>query len=578
MKSHTSPQTNETVYDFDYVIVGSGFGGSVSALRLAQKGYKVAVLESGKRWNSGEFPKTNWNLRKFLWFPKLFCFGIQRINFLNDVMVLSGAGVGGGSLVYANTLYVPPEPFWKKDIVGKMGGKKGILPYYELAKRMLGVVENPRTWDSDRYMRETAETFGIEKTFQKTPVGVHFGKNGVDPFFGGEGPERNSCNDCGGCMVGCRYNAKNTLDKNYLHFAEKAGAEIFAETKAARLIPLGEDGSEGYEIHTERSTSFFGFPKRILKAKGVVLSAGVLGTLGVLLRMKEEGILPKLSNKLGHVVRTNSESLIGVTLKDKNADLSHGIAITSSVFPDEHTHIEPVRYSDGADAMNGLAAGVIVDGGGKIPRQLRFLIEVLKHPVSSISLLNPIGFARRTIILLVMQTVDNSIEIVRKRRWIWPFRRTLSSTQESGEKIPTYIPVANEFARRLAKITNGVARSSINEALLDIPATAHILGGCNIGETSESGVVDLQNRVFGYRNLLVCDGSMIPANLGVNPSLTIAALAERAMSFVPPKGKEILQFRFEKKWGVEGLFRKFVRSVPVKTSAKKKSSKKPKKK
>lgn len=572
MSLDTTSKKKEIIYDYDYIVVGSGFGGSVSALRLSQKGYKVAVLESGKRWNSSEFPKTNWNLRKFLWFPKLFCFGIQRINFLNDVMVLSGAGVGGGSLVYANTLYVPPEPFWKKTLVQKMGGKKGILPYYELAKRMLGVVENPRTWESDRYMKETAKTFGIENSFNKTPVGVHFGKSGIDPFFGGEGPERNSCNDCGGCMVGCRYNAKNTLDKNYLYFAEKAGATVLPETKVSKLIPMGEDGSEGYEIHTETTTSFFGSPRRIYKTKAVVLSAGVLGTLGLLLKMKEEGILPKLSKRLGEVVRTNSESLIGVTLKDKKADLSHGVAITSSVFPDEHTHIEPVRYSDGADAMNGLAAGVLVDGGGSIPRQLRFLIEVLKHPVHSIGLMNPIGFARRTIILLVMQTVDNSIEIVRKRRWIWPFKRTLSSTQKNGEKIPTYIPIANEFARRLAKITNGVARSSINEALLDIPATAHILGGCNIGETPDEGVIDLQNRVFGYQNLTICDGSMIPANLGVNPSLTITALSERAMSFVPPKEKEIHSFKFEKKWGVTGLFGKLKGSV-VKPASKKTSLK-----
>lgn len=451
----------------------------------------------------------------------------------------------------------------------KNGRKKGILPFYELAKKMLGVVENPKTWESDRYMQETARTFGIENTFNKTPVGVHFGKSGIDPFFGGEGPVRNSCNDCGGCMVGCRYNAKNTLDKNYLYFAEKAGAVVLPETKVSKLIPLGEDGSEGYEVHTERTTSFFGYPKKIYKVRSVVLSAGVLGTLGLLLKMKEEGILPKLSKQLGQVVRTNSESLIGVTLKDKKADLSHGIAITSSVFPDEHTHIEPVRYPDGADAMNSLAAGVLVDGGGSIPRQLRFLIEVLKHPVHSIGLLNPIGFARRTIILLVMQTVDNSIEIIRKRRWVWPFKRTLSSTQESGEKIPTYIPIANEFARRLAKISGGIARSSINEALLDIPATAHILGGCNIGEDSETGVIDLQNKVYGYRNLRVCDGSMIPANLGVNPSLTITALSERAMSFIPPKEKEIFNFKFEKKWGVVSLFGE------VKDSTNKVQNKKP---
>jgi cholesterol oxidase len=533
--------------------VGSGFGGSVSAMRLSQKGYKVLVIESGKRWKSEDFPKTNFSITKFLWMPKLFCYGIQRINLLKDVMILSGAGVGGGSLVYANTLYVPPEKFFQTDIVKKMGGKEELLPFYEIAKKMLGVIENPKLWEVDHLMKETAKEFGMENTFVRTPVGINFNsESNSDPYFGGEGPNRNPCNFCGGCMVGCRFNAKNTLDKNYLYFAEKLGAEILPETKVVRLVPLGENGSEGYELHTESTTGFFGFPKKKLYAKNVVLSAGVLGTMGLLIKMKEKKIMPRLSEKLGDTVRTNSESIVGVTALDKSIDYSSGIAITSSVYPDPDTHIEPVRYPDGSDAMGFLASGVLVNGGGKMPRQIRFMIAVLKNPLTSLKMLFPFGFAKRSIILLVMQTVDNSIKIVRERRLFWPFIKTLSSKQEHGNKIPTYIPIANEFARKLAKRVNGVARSSYNEVLLNIPTTAHILGGAIIGDSPETGVIDLENRVYGYKNLMVCDGSMIPANLGVNPSLTITTLSERAMSFIPPKEEKAEQkfFQFEEKFSV----------------------------
>lgn len=540
-------------YDYDYIVIGSGFGGSVSAMRLSQKGYKVAVIESGKRWKSEDFPKTSFSLTKYVWLPKIFCYGIQRINLLNDVMILSGAGVGGGSLVYANTLYVPPKPFFDTPIVQKMGAEKVLLPFYEIAKRMLGVIENPKLWEVDAFMKETAEEMGVGDTFKRTPVGINFhDKDKVDPYFNGEGPERNGCNFCGGCMVGCRYNAKNTLDKNYLYFAEKLGAKIIPETKVEKLIPLSEDGGEGYEIQTKSTTGFFGSPRTTLRARNVVISAGVLGTLGLLLKMQQEKIMTRLSPMLGHTVRTNSESLVGVTSLKKDVDYSKGIAITSSVYPDEHTHIEPVRYSAGSDAMGMLAAGTLVDGGKGVPRFLRFLWGSFLHPINALRFISPFGFAKKSIILLVMQTVDNSIKIVRKRRLIWPFQKTLTSVQEVGKHIPTFIPIANEFARRLAKRIGGVARSSYNEVILDIPTTAHILSGCIIGDSPETGVIDLKNQVYGYKNLLICDGSMMPANLGVNPSLTITALTERAMSFIP-LASEVSNakfFEYEKNWKI----------------------------
>lgn len=536
--------------EFDYIIIGSGFGGSVSAMRLAQKGYKVAVLEAGKRFRSEDFPETNFNFRKFFWFPKFFCYGIQRIHLLDDVLVLSGAGVGGGSLVYANTLYVPSKKFFETKIIQKMGGEDELLPFYHVAQKMLGVVENPRLNEVDDLMRKTAAYFGVEKTFRPTPVGVNFHEqNGNDPYFEGEGPLRNACNFCGGCMVGCRFNAKNTLDKNYLFFAEELGAQVFPETTVLEVHPLGERGENGYEIFTKSSTNFLGYPHKKFRAKGVVFSAGVLGTLDLLIRMKEKNILPNLSKMLGKVVRTNSESIVGVTSLNKNVDYSKGIAISSSVYPDEDTHIEPVRYPEGSDAMGFLAAPTLIDGGGSIPRQLRFLLSFIRHPLRTIRFFFPFGFAKRSIILLVMQTVDNSIEILRKRKWFFPFVKTLGSIQESGKKIPTYLPIANQFARKLAQNINGIARSSINEVALNIPMTAHILGGSIIGENPEEGVIDLQNRVFGYDNMFVCDGSMIPVNLGVNPSLTIVALTERAMSYIPEKDNPKF-FEFEKKWNV----------------------------
>lgn len=561
-------------YDYDYIIIGSGFGGSVSAMRLTQKGYKVAVIESGKRYRSRDFAKTNWNIRKFLWMPKIFCYGIQRFTLLRDVLILGGAGVGGGSLVYANTLYVPPDKFFNNPEIKNIGGKNRLLPFYNLAQKMLGVVENKRTFKSDEHVRAVAAEYGKEDTFVKTPVGVYFGRENEvskDPYFMGEGPERRGCNFCGGCMIGCRYESKNTLDKNYLYFAEKFGAGVISESKVIDLLPLGNDGSEGYELTTARTTGLFGIPHRKYRARHVVLSAGVIGTLSLLFKMKQKGRMKNLSERLGSLVRTNSEALLGVRTHDKDADFSKGLAITSSVHPDEDTHIEPVRYPSGSDVM-GLLPTVLTDGGGRIPRQLRYVGNLIKHPLRAIRMHNPFGFAKKTIILLVMQTLDNSIKVVRKRRLLWPFTKTLTSTHGKGEgdKVPSYIPLANDFARRLARRIKGTPGSTLNEVLLDIPTTAHILGGCAMGRSAEEGVIDEKNRVFGYENLIVCDGSMIPANLGVNPSLSITALTERAMSFIPPKDKKFSHLKVETAWRVKGII-----NPHGAESTKKKTSKKP---
>ncbi len=552
-------------YDFDYIVIGSGFGGSVSALRLAQKGYSVMVIESGKRWNAEDFPKTNWSLRKYLWMPMLGFYGIQRINLLNDFLLVSGAGVGGGSLVYACTLYVPPKKFFDSPIYSKMGGEKALLPYYEIAKFMLGVEENPKLWEPDHLLLETAKAFGKEDTFRKTPVGIYFGSqkeeiNG-DPYFLGEGPARKPCNFCGGCMVGCRHEAKNTLDKNYLFLAEKLGTVVLPETKVIRLSPLDESltvnpeatGEFGYEIHTESTTGWFGYPKRKFRARSVVLSAGVMGTVSLLLKMQDEGQLTRLSPKLGDTVRTNSETILPVTVSDKSADFSKGIAITSSVHPDEDTHIEPVRYSKGSDFF-GLLASVMTDGGGKFPRPLKYFWTLIRHPLYFIKAHNPFGFAQKSIILLVMQSVDNSVRLIRKRRFIWPFKKTITSALSTGEKTPSYIPIGNAFARKLAELSGGIPRSSLNDVLLNAPVTGHIMGGCLVGETATDGAIDFENRLHGYQNLRVCDASILSVNLGVNPSLSITALSERAMSFIPPKdAKSQTFFPFEVKRNLQKI-------------------------
>jgi len=499
------------------------------------------VIEAGKRWETADFPKTNWNVRKFLWLPALFCYGIQRLTLLQDVLVLSGAGVGGGSLVYANTLLVPPEEAFRRG--GWPSGSDWnarLAPHYETAKRLLGVTRTPRVWIGDECLREFARELDRESAFGHTDVAVLFGERPGeevdDPYFGGEGPPRATCNTCGGCMVGCRYNAKNTLDKNYLFFAEKLGAEVLPETLVTLIEP---SASGGYVVHTRRSTGRIRRHPQRLTTRAVVLAAGALGTTNLLLRCRDAGTLPRLSPTLGHWVRTNSEVICGATARAGSADYSEGIAIASSFYASADTHLEVVRYPKGSDFMSFLAT-LLTDGGTRLSRPLKWLATCLVHPIDFLRSLNPFGWARRTVILLVMQTVDSSLRLVRGRRWFWPFRRSLSSRRAPGEpRIPSYIPLANRAARSVARQIDGFPSSAINEVALNVPITAHILGGARIAGDPEQGVADEWGRVFGYPDIWVVDGSAVPVNLGVNPSLTITALAEHAMSAIPPKRPEI---------------------------------------
>ncbi len=533
------PETGAGARDFDhdFVVIGSGFGGSVSACRLAEKGYSVAVIEMGKRWTEADFPRTTWNLRRWIWRPGLKLFGFYDMKPFRHVMILGGHAVGGGSITYANTLLVPPEGVWREGSWRGLAAWEREMPaHYETARRMLGVTENRILGDADRLLQQMAEDQGVGDTFYRPDVAVYFGDEGPgvphpDPYFGGEGPPRSSCIGCGGCMVGCRYNAKNTLDKNYLHFAERAGAQILAETRAVDVRPLGPaDGSGGYAITVERSTAWFARRRRTITARNVVLAASSLGTMDLLMRMKERGALPAISDRLGHEVRTNSESILGVRFPGKRYDMSKGIAIGSGIHIDRFTHIEAVRYSRGSDAI-GLLATMLVSGTGR-RRILRWLGASLRHPIQSFRAGWPFGFARQTLILLAMQTIEGALQFRLRRRWYWPFRRRLTT---EGKRIPTNIPAANEFARRAARTFGGIAITSKSEILFDMPMTAHCIGGCAMGADAEHGVIDAQHRVFGYRGLYVVDGAAVGANLGVNPSLTIAALAERAMSFIPPR-------------------------------------------
>src|SRR5215217_3119272 len=535
--------------DYDVLIIGSGFGGSVSALRLTEKGYRVGVLEAGRRYADDEFAKTSWNLRKFLWMPRLGMYGIQRIHLLRNVMILAGAGVGGGSLNYANTLYVPPDPFFNdpqwKHITD---WRAELMPHYEQAQRMLGVVLNPTFTDADRIMKEVAEEIGVGDTFVPTPVGVFFGPDGTkapgktvpDPYFGGAGPARTGCLEVGECMTGCRHNAKNTLVKNYLYLAEKAGAQVHPMTTVTGF----EQRADGlWDVRTVRTGSYVRRKRRTYTANHVVLAAGTYNTQKLLFKMRDKGKLPKLSDKLGVLTRTNSESIVGAGRFEVSPDLelTHGVAITSSIHPTPDTHIEPVRYGKGSNAM-GLLQTLMTDGSGPqgsdVPRYKQFIQNAGEDPRATLRMLNVRQWSERTVIALVMQHLDNSITTFTERTKLG-FRR-YSSKQGHGQPNPTWIPVGNEVTRRIAKKIDGVAGGTWGE-LFNIPLTAHFLGGAAIGDSPEHGVIDPYQRVYNYPTMYVVDGASVSANLGVNPSLSITAQAERAASLWPNKGEEDLR-------------------------------------
>jgi cholesterol oxidase len=525
---------DSTPTHYDVLVIGSGFGGSVTALRLTEKGYRVGVLEAGARFRDEDFAATSWDLKRYLFAPEVGCYGIQRINLLKDVMIMSGAGVGGGSLVYANTLYEPLEPFYRDPSWGHITDWKAELaPYYDQAKRMLGVTTYPFTTPADKVMREVAHDMGVGDSFRATPVGVFFGGPGEthdDPYFGGVGPARSGCTDCGECMTGCRHNAKNTLVKNYLYLAEQAGARVHALTTVTRVAPRKVGG---YMVETRR-TDRRRKEVRLFTADQVVFAAGSLGTQKLLHRMRSQGWLPRISARLGVLTRTNSESLLGAIAGGRDVDYSEGVAITSSFHPDAVTHIEPVRFGKGSNAMAMLQT-VLTDGDGPRPRWQTWLRELWAQRRNVRSLYDFKHWSERVIILLVMQSVDNSITTYMKKNRLTG-RLSLTSKQGSGDPNPSWIPLANEAVRRTAAKIDGTAGGTIGEPF-NIPLTAHFIGGCAIGDSPETGVIDPYHRLYGYDGLHVVDGAAISANLGVNPSLTITAQAERAMAFWPNRGE-----------------------------------------
>ncbi|MGW3305391.1 GMC family oxidoreductase N-terminal domain-containing protein [Streptomyces sp. NPDC001073] len=545
----------QDTYDYDVIVVGSGFGGSVTALRLTEKGYKVGVLEAGRRFTPSTLPKNSWDLKNYLWAPKLHMYGLQRIHLLGNVMVLAGAGVGGGSLNYANTLYVPPKPFFEdpqwRDITD---WEEELTPYYDQARRMLGVRLNPTMTPSDVHLKAAAQRMGVGDTFHMAPVGVFFGDGDdaggtakarpgeqvADPYFGGAGPARKACTECGECMTGCRHGAKNTLNENYLHLAEKAGATVHPMTT---VVSVTDDSQGGYAVATLPTDARKSSKGRTFKARRVVLAAGTYGTQTLLHRMKAGGQLPYLSEKLGELTRTNSEALVGAQTTGRRyrkatgtaqVDFTRGVAITSSIHPDENTHIEPVRYGKGSNSMGGLSILQVPYAEGS-SRALAWLTNAAKHPLLVLRSLSNRRWSERTIIGLVMQSLDNSLTTYLKPDGVG--KGLLTARQGHGAPNPKQIRAASEGAAAIAAEINGFPGSNVGE-LMGTPLTAHFLGGCPIGASRETGVIDPYHRLYGHAGISVVDGSAVSANLGVNPSLTITAQAERAMSYWPNKGEQ----------------------------------------
>lgn len=550
----TVPGESEGTYDYDVLVVGSGFGGSVSALRLTEKGYRVGVLEAGRRFTRESLPRNSWDLKNYLWAPALGLYGIQRIHLLGNVMVLAGAGVGGGSLNYANTLYVPPAPFFEDpQWSGITDWQDELKPYYDQAKRMLGVRLNPTMTPSDVHLKATAEAMGVGDTFHLAPVGVFYGdgkdasgattaapgKEVPDPYFGGAGPSRRACTECGECMTGCRHGAKNTLNENYLYLAEKAGAVIHPMTS---VVSLTEDSRGGFAVATLPTDNKRKGKGRTYTARRVVVAAGTYGTQTLLHRMKDGGQLPRLSERLGALTRTNSEALVGAQTTDRRyrkrhghdkADFTKGVAITSSIHPDANTHIEPVRYGKKSNAMGGMTI-LQVPYAEASSRALGWVANCLRHPLLTVRSLSNRRWSERTIIGLVMQSLDNSLTTYRKPGGIG--KGLLTARQGHGAPNPTQIREATKAASLLAEEINGFPGSNVGE-LMGTPLTAHFLGGCPIGASPQEGVIDPYQRLYGHPGITVVDGSAVSANLGVNPSLTITAQAERVMSLWPNKGE-----------------------------------------
>lgn len=515
---------------FDYIVIGSGFGGSVSAMRLSEKGYKVLVIEKGKRWKANDFPKSNWNLKKYLWLPAFRWFGFLRLSFFKEVFILSGVGVGGGSLVYANTHMMPPDAFYNNPIWASIKNWKSVLaPFYETARFMLGSSKYEKENTEDRVLKEVAEDMGRGSTYDRVDyVGVYLGdpQKSTDPYFNGHGPLRKGCIECAGCMVGCRHEAKNTLDKNYLWFAEKHfGAIVLAETETNRIEALN-DGS--YRIHTTSSTAFGRKKIQSFTSNGIVVSGGVLGTLDLLLKQKHIfKTLPHLSDKLGDNILTNSEMLSGVVAADRK--LNYGLAISTVFNPDENTHIELCKFPDKSGAMIRLAT-MAAGNGSPFVRTLKMIGNMVTKPWDFIRSLFQRDVAHNSIIFLIMQSLPNAMRMKIKRGL---FGHSLSFNNDSGTKVPSYIPIGQEVLYRYASKVNGVPQNAFSEVLFGLASTAHILGGCPMGKTAAEGVVNENFEVHGYKNFYILDGSIVPCNLGVNPSLTITALSEYAMSLIP---------------------------------------------
>jgi cholesterol oxidase len=517
-------------FNYDYIVIGSGFGGAVAALRLSEKGYRVLVLEKGKWLRAEDFPKFNWNVKKWLWMPFFRFFGLFRLTFFRHVAVLSGVGVGGGSLVYANTMPIPKKDFFKAGTWSLLADwEKELEPFYQLALKMRGAAQCPRLETGDLALKQLAADIGKSDQFHPATVAVYFGQpeaTAPDPYFGGQGPDRAGCKFCGGCMTGCRYNSKNTLDKNYLHLAQKNGTEIRAESEVYDVIPIvTAAGGNGYRVRWKSSTKLFKTRGEIT-AWGVVFAGGVLGTVDLMLKLKKTS-LPLLSDRVGAGVRTNSESLVGVTTFNKDKNFSEGVAISSILNTDAHSHLEPVRYSAGSGIWR-LLMSPMISGSNVLVRILRIILDLILHPVKNFRVFTVDDWAKRTQILLFMRTIDSTLRLTRGLFG-------LKSKMDSGDPPTAFIPESRELAEKYARIVNGKPMVLLTETLFGIPTTAHILGGAVMGRNITEGVIDKDNRVFGYENMYVCDGSMISANIGVNPSLTITAMSERAMSLVPPK-------------------------------------------